>query len=237
VILTATLSLQGEQTQRTFVVTVKSLAPPIPVAAYDFEDSLNDSTGFNGPGVVVGSRVNVPGGQASFANGSVGRALVLDGSSGVRLPDDLIGDHSYSISLWLYPTAVSQFTTAFFGWATDSSWISVVPRGPGGLQHTMLWSGTAWFDGTFNSAIPVGSWSHLVMVVNAGALSLYLNGQLANTMTGFPDVFTPAAATQFALGVNFWDVPYNGMVDQLKIYDEAIAAENVQALYTEGSSP
>jgi arabinan endo-1,5-alpha-L-arabinosidase len=37
--------------------------------------------------------------------------------------------------------------------------------------------------------------------------------------------------------VNFWDVPYNGMVDQLKIYDEAIAAENVQSLYTEDSSP
>jgi arabinan endo-1,5-alpha-L-arabinosidase len=237
VILTATLSLQGLQTQRTFVVTVKSLAPPIPVAAYDFEDSLNDSTGFNAPGAVVGPRVNVPGGQVSFVAGSVGRALVLDGNSGVRLPDNLVGDHSYSISMWLYPTAVTQFTTAFFGWATDSSWISVVPRGPGGLQHTMLWSGTQWFDGTFNSAIPVGSWSHLVMVVNRGALSLYLNGQLANTMAGFPDVFTPAPATQFALGVNFWDLPYNGLVDQLKIYDEAIAAENVQSLYTEGSSP
>jgi arabinan endo-1,5-alpha-L-arabinosidase len=237
VILTATLSLQGEQTQRTFVVTVKSLAPPVPVAAYDFEDSLNDSTGFNGPGVVVGSRVQLPGGQVSFATGSVGRALVLDGNSGVRLPDNLVNDHSYSLSLWLYPTAVSQFTTAFFGWATDTSWISLVPRGPGGLQHTMLWSGTQWFDGTFNSAIPVGSWSHLVMVVNRGTLSLYLNGQLANTMAGFPDVFTPAPATQFALGVNFWDVPYNGLVDQLKIYDEAIAAENVQSLYTESSSP
>lgn len=233
VALTATVTLSGAQTAKTFEVVVKSLAPPAPVAAYSFEDNLNESSGAQDPGVVVGSRVNEAGGAVAFTAGAVGRALQLNGASGVRLPDDLIHDHSYSIALWLHPTAVSQFTTAFFGWATDSSWIRLVPRGPGADQHTMLWSGTAWFDGTFSQAIPVGAWSHLAMVVNSGTLSVYLNGQRANTMSGFPDVFTPAAATQFALGVNYWDVPYSGLIDELKIYDEAIAPDNVQALYSE----
>ncbi len=66
----------------------------------------------------VGPRVDQPGGTVSFAPGAVGSALVLNGASGVRLPDGLIDDHSYSIAMWLQPTAVSQFTTAFFGWAT-----------------------------------------------------------------------------------------------------------------------
>ncbi|MET0533917.1 MAG: LamG-like jellyroll fold domain-containing protein [Steroidobacter sp.] len=233
VTLTATITLNGAQITKTFVVTVRSLAPPTPVAAYEFESGLNDSTGRFGAGVVVGNRVQLPGGNVSFAGGVAGSALVLDGASGVRLPDDLIDDHSYSISLWLHPNAVSQFTTAFFGWATDSSWISVVPRGPGGTQPTLLWSGTAWFDGSFNSSIPVGAWSHLVMSVNHGTLRLYLNGALVNTMANFPDVFTPVPATQFALGVNFWDTPYVGLIDQLKIYDEAVEADVVQALYTQ----
>ena len=125
--------------------------------------------------------------------------------------------------MWLNPTVATQFTTAFFGWATDSSWISLVPRGPGGLQHTMLWSGTQWFDGTFNAQVPVGAGRTWSWSVNNGTLNLYLNGQLANTMPDFPDVFTPAPPTQFALGVNFWDMPYNGLVDELKLYDEAIA--------------
>jgi arabinan endo-1,5-alpha-L-arabinosidase len=94
-----------------------------------------------------------------------------------------------------------------------------------------LWSGTAWFDGSFNSSIPVGSWSHLVMTVNHGALRLYLNGALVNSMANFPDVFSPAPTTHFALGVNYWDVPYVGLIDQLKIYDEAIEADLVQQLY------
>jgi arabinan endo-1,5-alpha-L-arabinosidase len=110
-----------------------------------------------------------------------------------------------------------------------------VPRGPGDAQPTMLWSGSQpFFDGNFNSQIPVGAWSHLVMVVNNGALNLYLNGQLVNTLANFPDVFTPAPVTQFALGVNFWDPAYNGAIDELKLYDEPLAPENVQQLYAEG---
>ena len=231
VTLTATVTLEGFTATRTFAVRVKSLAPPVPVAAYSFEDNLAEAAGRHADGIVTGDRVFQSGGSVSFASGAVGRALVLNGASGVRLPDNLLRDRSYSISMWLNPTVATQFTPAFFGWATDSSWISVVPRGPGGPQHTMLWSGTQWFDGTFNTSIPTGAWSHLVMVVNNGVLNLYLNGTLVNSMPGFPDVFTPAATTQFALGVNLWDTPYNGLVDELELYDEAIAAENVTALY------
>ena len=73
------------------------------------------------------------------------------------------------------------------------------------------------------------------MSVDHGSLRLYLNGTLVNTMTGFPDVFTPAAQRQFALGVNLWDVPYTGLIDQLRIYDEAVNAEVVSQLYAEGA--
>lgn len=46
---------------------------------------------------------------------------------------------------------------------------------------------------------------------------------------------TPAALRQFAIGVNFWDAPYTGLVDQLKIYDEAVNAEVVAQLSAEGT--
>jgi arabinan endo-1,5-alpha-L-arabinosidase len=235
VTLTATISLEGKATTKTFVATVKSKAPPTPVAVYGFEDNLNEKTGKFGAGIVIGAKIDVAGGNVSYVAGAVGKALVLDGSSGVKLANNLIKDHSYTISLWLNPTAVSQYTPAFFGWATDSSWISIVPRGPGDAQNTMLWSGTAWFDGNFGAKIPVGAWSHLVMVVDNGKLTTYLNGVATATLSNFPDVFTPAAITQFALGVNYWDMPYNGKIDELKIFDEAIVADDAKALFTEGT--
>lgn len=234
VTLTATLSLDGVETTKTFVATVKSLAPPVPVAVFSFEDSLEDSVGVFGSGNVVGTRIDQAGGTVSYGEGAVGNALILDGTSGVKLPNNLITDHSYTVSLWLNPAATAAFTTTFFGWATDTSWVSLVPGGgPGGTPNTILWSGTAWFDGNFTSRIPNNTWTHLVLVVNSGSLQLYMNGELNASFANFPDVFTPPATTQFGLGVNFWDVPYRGAIDELKIYDEAITPIDVQALFDE----
>lgn len=233
VTLTATINLNGQQLAKPFTVTVKSLSPPEPIATFDFEDNLSDSTGSFGSGSVVGNRIDVAGGSVSYSTGRVGKALVLNGSSGVLLPDNLIEGHRYSISLWLNPAVASQFSPSLFGWATGSSWISLVPRGPGADQHTMLWSGTAWFDGSFGSSIPLNTWSHLVVVVDNGSLKTYVNGVLSNSMANFPDVFTPAAVTHFALGVNYWDTPFNGQIDQLKVYNNSIGQEVITELYGE----
>ncbi len=236
VTLVATISYGGLTATKEFTAVVKSQARPQPVAVYSFEDNLDEKSGKFASGTVVGNRVEAAGGTVSYVAGAAGKALVLDGNSGVKLANNLIKDHSYSISLWLNPTAGTQYTTAFFGWATDSSWISVVPRGPGDAQNTMLWSGTQWFDGSIGSKIPTGAWSHLVLVVNNGKLTTFLNGVQTNSLNNFPDVFTPAGVTQFALGVNYWDTPYNGKVDELKIYDEAIEQEDVTKLYSEGAA-
>lgn len=233
VTLTAQVSLAGQTVTKEFVATVKSLTPPAPVAVFNFEDDLSEASGHFDAGTAVGNKIGVAGGSLSYAAGKVGQALVLDGDSGVILPDNLITDHSYSISLWLNLAAGTQYSPAFFGWATDSSWISLVPRGPGDAQNTMLWSGTAWFDGTTGVKIPTATWTHLVMVVESGKLSTYVNGELTNSLNNFPDVFGAAAARHFALGVNYWDAAYNGEIDQLKIYDEAITQEDVTELYNE----
>ena len=176
------------------------------------------------------------GGNVSFAAGAVGRALVLNGASGVRLPDNLHrrpqlfhfavaesdGGHAVHDGLLRlgHGLELDQPRAARSGRPAEHD--AVVGHRSGSMAHS-------------TRRFPVGAWSHLVMVVNNGTLSLYLNGQLANTMAGFPDVFTPAATTQFALGVNFWDVPYNGLVDELKIYDEAIARKTCSDLYAERS--
>lgn len=232
VTLVATLTYGGSSTTKEFTATVKSKAPPAPVAEFLFEDNLAEKSGKFDSGVVVGNRVNVNGGNVTYTAGAEGKALVLDGNSGVVLPDNLIKDHSYAISLWLNPTALTQFTTAFFGYATDSSWISLVPGGgPGGTTQSLLWSGTAWFDGLLGSKIPVGAWTHIIMVVDNGKFTAYLNGKAVPSVGGaFPDVFTPAAR-HFALGVNFWDTPYNGKIDQLKIYDDALSADDAAVVY------
>ncbi|MED5524231.1 MAG: LamG-like jellyroll fold domain-containing protein [Pseudomonadota bacterium] len=238
VTLTATLSLDGLSTSKAFAVTVRSLGAPTPVAEYDFDnDDLTDSQGNFAAGTVVGATLGSSGGSVSYASGVVGQALVLDGSSGVALPNNLITDNSYSVSLWLKPSALTQYSSAFFAYASSASWISLVPMGVDGVsKHSMLWSGEAWYDTDMGEQIPTDSWSQLAFVVNNGSVAVYLNGVLAFTGSGYPDIFSGVDPTGFALGVNFWDIPYHGLVDEVKIFNDALSDSDVLSLYQQGQN-
>lgn len=243
VTLTATISLAGQSVDKSFVATVISKTPPSPVARFSFEDNVEDSTGNFGAGEPADKTAEIPlitpsDAMLTYTDGAVGKAIQFlgDAGPGVKLPDGLITDFSYSVAMWLNPTEKTQFTTAFFGYAASNSWISVVPFGATG--DTMLWSGEAWFDGTVGEQIPSGEWSHLVFVVNEGVFTAYLNGVQVANMSNFPDVFTSAGANSgFALATNLfpWDANFNGLMDELVIYDDPLSGDDVQTLYAEGN--
>ncbi|QSX33122.1 family 43 glycosylhydrolase [Shewanella avicenniae] len=234
--LTATITLAGATATKEFTVTVRSMAAPTPLAEFNFDaDDLSDAQGNFAAGSVTGALIGTTGGAVTYADGAVGHALVLDGSSGVQLPNNILDDNTYSISLWLNPKELSMYTTALFGYASNNSWISILPNGNSAVGgNTMVWSGNAWYDAGTTGQIPVDTWSHLVMVLNGGSLKIYVNGEEQFSGTGFPNIFGNAASPGFALGVNFWDTPYKGMIDEVQFFDNAISADDVQLLYREG---
>ena len=106
-----------------------------------------------------------------------------------------------------------------------------------GTNKTRLWgtAGAFFENGELDSRIPQGEWTHLVMTVdgsNGNTLKIYVNGELKLDTAGFPRVFTVAGETnEFALGVNYWDTPYNGAIDELKVFSGAIDADAIKALF------
>ncbi|MEJ6951164.1 LamG-like jellyroll fold domain-containing protein [Natronospora cellulosivora (SeqCode)] len=203
------------------------------VAHFNFDGDLSEQTGDFDDGQVIAERINNQGGSITYAEGIRGQAAVFDGQSGVLLPDDLITDDSYSVAIWLNPEEINAFTTSFFAGVLREdgfqSWISLVPEGPVG--RTMLWSGNdPWYDAAGNLTIPTNQWTHLAFTVDQGNVKLYLNGVESFSGTGFPDVFTTLDDAVFALGVNFWDAPYKGMMDDLRIYDTAISSATIASL-------
>ena len=232
VTLTATLKLGGEMSTKVFTATVKSKAPPTPVAIFSFEDDLNDATANFGAGNVVGDKIGVEGGSVSFEDGAVGKAVVLDGTSGIELPNNLVKDHTYAVSMWLNPAQLNKYVTALFGYASNSSWTSVLPGGQNDYEKMVLWSGEAWFDGRTDYVMPKGEWTHLAYTVNGGNVKVYINGEEQFSGGNFPDIFS-VPTTKFAIGVNFWDTPFVGAIDELKFYDEAITAQDVVDLFNE----
>ena len=83
---------------------------------------------------------------------------------------------------------------------------SFTPLGVGG--QTVLWSGTQWYDGLTNFLMPNQMWTHVAFTVDHGKVNVYINGLLVHTGTTFPNIFDSKTEAVFALGVNYWDVPF-----------------------------
>ena len=90
-------------------------------------------------------------------------------------------------------------------------------------------SGTAWCDTGLGARIPAVQWTHLAFTVNNGAVNVYVNGIKKFSGTNFLNVFTTNAGV-FSLSVSWWDLPYKGLMDDLRIYETALTDAQVQSL-------
>lgn len=209
------------------------------VAHFAFEGNLIDSTGNFADGELIGTKIGPSIGEItdvrgeehysiSYVDGVEGSAIKFDGTQGVLMPRGLIDGSTYTISLWINPAVVTQHTTTFFGAVSGSSWISVVPDGPT-THYTMLWSGENWYDATAGLTIPTNEWTHFVASVDRGEVKVYLNGELKFEGQDFPDIFRLAGGEGiFALAVNWWDLPFIGMLDELKIYNVVKTPDEIE---------
>ena len=228
VTLTATIVKGTARLAKSFNVTVTRLGGL--VAYYAFDGNLRDANGAFAAGTVIGSKIDEAGGSLGFEPGLRGSAAVFNGATGVRLPNGLISTNSYTVALWVKPAQLTAYTPTFFGARTPDAWVSLLPMGHGFVNGaTMLWSGTAWYDAGLGMNVPAGQWSHLAFSVNNGAVNVYVNGVRRFSGTGFPNVFTTTSGV-FALGVNWWDTPYKGAMDELRIYNRALSDAEVAGL-------
>lgn len=236
VTLTATIHYDDQVFTKQFPVTVKTPGPVV----FSFNGNLDPSDNSMPSATATGDRINNTGGTLSFGSGVSGEAVVMNGTGGVRLPDDLIRGDSYAVSMWIKPAAHSSFTTAFFGGASSTAWLSLVPS-MGGVDRTRLWAHSdGYYDlAELNQRIPLDTWTHVVISVDAAdknSVSIYLNGQLAKKAEGFPKVMNVLGeVNEFALGVNYWDVPFKGAIDELMIFSGAINSQKVSEIYQSGS--
>ncbi|RVT56913.1 LamG-like jellyroll fold domain-containing protein [Niallia taxi] len=231
--LTATITKGKFTTTKNFVITVLPYKENGLAAQYSFEGNLNDSNAQFDSGIITGNRIDNTGGTISYADGvNGGKAAKFNGASGIRLPNGLISSDSYSVSLWIKPEQLTQYTTTFFGARDSNNWISLLPYGTGN-GSTEVWSGSStWYDASIGSQIKTGEWTHLAFTVDKDAIFVYVNGIEKYKGTGFPNIFTTANAS-FSLGVNWWDAPFKGSMDELKIYNGLLTAEEVSKLAQE----
>lgn len=225
-ILTATITKGDITKTKRFNITVLPYKEADLVAHYAFENSLSEETDNFGAGTVTGNRIDNTGGTITYTPGEFGSAAVFDGSSGIRLPNGLISSGTYSVSLWLNPEELTNYTTTFFGARDSNNWVSLIPGG----SSTKVWSGSeSWYDAPVGMTINTDEWTHLAFTVDDSVITVYVNGEEMFTGTDFPNIFTTTGAS-FSLGVNWWDHPFKGLMDELRVYQGALTPLQVADL-------
>ncbi|GIH16743.1 hypothetical protein Raf01_49150 [Rugosimonospora africana] len=181
-----------------------------------------------------GSAVNLTGcGKANTGN-----------SEHLQLPAGVVdGLTDFTVAVWVNPTALTNNTAIFdFGTSNTSHMylqanssnhpvFGITTNGTGGLQTI---AGTA--------QLPTGTWTHLAVTHAGNTTTLYVDGVAVNTNTGM--TLSPAslgATTLNYIGRNQYPMGsvefLNAKVSDFRVYDHALAADEVQSLTTsEGGS-
>ncbi len=219
----------GNTSESTAVsVTVSNAQTPSGlVAAYGFNEGAGgqalDATGAGHVGSITGATWTTSGrfGGALSFNGTTGQVTVLDAA-------DLDLTTGMTVEAWVYPTALS-------GWRTV-----VMKEAPGTLAYVLyahdlsprpaayvrVASGESTAAGT--SAVPLNTWTHLAATYDGGTLRLHVNGieVRAQTVTG-GIVVTGGALT--IGGNDVWGEHFSGRIDEVRIYNRALTAGEIQA--------
>ncbi len=210
-------------------VTVTNGPPPPPpglVAAYGFSEGSGtttaDQSGLGNVGAISGA--------AWTAAGRFGNALSFDGTNDwVTVPDAASLDVTAGMTLeaWVRPTALGSWRTVLL--KEQPSYYAYALYGDTG---TNVPSGNAFIGGDVDvrapAALALNTWTHLAATYDGTALRVYVNG----TSVAQELITGPIATSTGPLrigGNNVWPEWFQGQIDEVRVYNRALTAAELQA--------
>ena len=77
------------------------------------------------------------------------------------------------------------------------------------------------------SALPTGSWSYLTATYDGSLLRVYVNGTQVSSVAASGSISTSTGALRIG-GNNVWGEWFNGWIDEVRIYNRALSAAEIQ---------
>jgi hypothetical protein len=228
----------GATTSSNAVLTVNvPVCDPPPsglVSWWAGEGNANDSFGTNN-GTLVGG--------AGFAPGVVGQAFSFNGTSqyvDVTNSASLNPINSLTLEAWINPSQLPGsapiFKKAGEGTAQQDGYALQLDY-PRGLGFWVYVSGGVGLVGSALAPIPANQWSHVAGVYDGTNLSLYTNGVLVGTPVRAPGQIV-ASGNDLQIGHDpsnpIWY--FSGLIDEASLYDTALSASQIQAIYNANSA-
>jgi Tfp pilus assembly protein PilV len=203
-----------------------------------------DSSGNNNNGTLVGG--------PTWIDGQIGNAAQFDGvNDHVQIEDSNSLDVSaITVSAWIYRTAdtPSQYQAVVsrqLGSAnSDVIWLGICPptgficssTHPNGISFGLSVNG---IRGPSNT--PLNQWIHVVGTSDATEMKIYINGEWFATGPG--EIAIPETSL-ICIGGGANNATrlcqnefFQGSIDDVRVYNRALAQDEIAALYDEGANP
>lgn len=213
------------------------------VAFYKFDGNLNDLSGYNNNGNAITAN-----GVFTYANGVAEKSLIYDGASYVEVndSDSLDMDKGFTCSVWLnvdsyrnsgndYQPIVDKQDGGSFLWKDRSAYLVHVgfdDRATLELHRSGKDAGTGE-RAIFAAKQPANKWYMLTITANGEEMKCYMDGVLKQTVTKNNSI--PHSLGKLMIGimrnVNNNTTYFKGKMDELRLYNYALSATQISALY------
>jgi Concanavalin A-like lectin/glucanases superfamily len=203
------------------------------VAYWQGEGNFQDSIGGH-----HGAALNGVG----FATGMIGQGFSFDGVNDYIDVLDSGGSTSMNLSyqtvaMWLKPNMSPSSAAGVFpldkrnGSPSFLGEYAMLVRGNGRYQVSV--DSTAVtnpaINGTTLGTIPMDQWSHVAWTWNGSNLNFYLNGTLLTSSTSTGTIVQNTASLKIGARSDVTSF-YKGIIDDIRIYDQALSASDISAL-------
>ena len=184
---------------------------------------------------------------ATCAPGKVGRAFDLDGSRQyVDVPDSASLNPSQRITVeaWIYPrlpldpVAAPIIKKAGGGgtWGQDNGY-ALELYGPEEVRFGVYLDGNQSWNLTDSAPLSPNKWSHVAGVYDGERVSFYVNGELVGTPLAVSGRIVPSGHhLQIGHDPSSPERYFNGLIDEASVYNTALSAEQIRAIYKAGSA-
>jgi hypothetical protein len=116
------------------------------------------------------------------------------------------------------------------GTKSSQKWVSA-PFGDMSGGGTMIWSndGSSYTRASSTGVLDTDKWHQVAIAADGTNVAIYIDGVKSGSGS-IADIVTESTNTY--LGVNFWDTPFNGLIDDLYIYNGTTLDDSqITALY------
>ena len=216
------------------------------IALYEFSGNANStsSSANNGTATDVLYAFNGTATDVTYGNGRFNEAANFNGSSSLISVPNSAGNNisTFSVSLWFKTSGHSGTGTLINNGGADSTqngWYLGL-NASGNLIFTTSQGGVNGPYTTGTTNYEDSSWHNVVLVYNAigagtSTYNVYVDGNSTPEVTGTNGQFSTTATQPLIIG-RFARVaiePFNGSIDQVRIFSSALAPGDIQDLYNE----